>query len=64
MLSRLAKEVEIAKSVETLNELGRHWPDRLNQEGAKTPLEWTSRWLALAGLCHTMLNSAEFVFVD
>ncbi len=64
VLSRPAKEVEIAKSMETLNELARHWPDRLNQEGAKTPLEWTSRWLALAGLCHTMLNSAEFVFVD
>ena len=64
VLSRPATDVEIAKSVETLKELTGHWPDRLNQDGAKTPVEWTSRWLALAGLCHTILNSAEFAFVD
>ena len=64
VLSRRPAEAEIERSLETLEQLAGHWPERLQADRAKTPIGWTSRWLALAGLCHTMLNSAEFSFVD
>ncbi len=64
LFSRAPEEAEIERSLETLEELAGHWPERLAQDGVKTPIGWTSRWLALAGLSHTMLNSAEFSFID
>ena len=64
VFSRGPKEAEMARSLEALDQLAGHWPKRLKKDRVTTPINWTSRWLALAGLCHTMLNSAEFAFID
>lgn len=64
VLSRPATDAEAKQAQQTLEELEQHWPERLQKDHVKTPIAWTARWLALAGLCHTMLNSAEFSFID
>jgi len=64
VLSRPPSEVEVEKSLDTLRELASHWPARLEKDAVISPVAWTSRWLALAGLTHTMLNTAEFAYID
>jgi mono/diheme cytochrome c family protein len=63
-LSRPPTEFEMRESLATLEELTRHWPPRLERDRAETPKQATANWLALAGLCHTILNSADFMFID
>jgi hypothetical protein len=63
-LSRPPTEFEMRESLATLEELARHWPPRLERDRVETPKQATANWLALAGLCHTILNSADFMFVD
>jgi hypothetical protein len=62
--SRPPTDFEIRQSLATLEELTRHWPPRLERDRAEAPQKATTNWLALAGLCHTILNSADFIFVD
>ena len=63
-LSRKPSADEKQDSLEALDEFARMWPARLEKDQESAPTGWTSRWLALASLCHTVLNSAEFSFVD
>jgi len=63
-LSRPPTEVEKRESLGTLEELARHWPARLEKDHVETPKRATANWLALASLCHTVLNSASFMFID
>ncbi len=64
VLSRPPTAAEVEKSSAVLAELARHWPERLRADGSSAPREWTSRWLALSGFAHTLLNSAEFSYID
>jgi len=64
ILSRHPTNTEIEKSAETIAELRKHWPSRLVDDGLLAPREWAARWLSLAGFAHTLLNSAEFVYID
>ncbi len=63
-LSRRPSEREMSDSLAALDEFATIWPTRLEKDRDPAPLEFKSRWLALASFCHTMLNSAEFIFVD
>jgi hypothetical protein len=63
-LSRPPAEFEMRESLGTVAELTRHWPPRLERDRVETPKQATANWLALAGLCHTILNSADFMFID
>jgi mono/diheme cytochrome c family protein len=63
-LSRRPTEAEMSDSLAALDEFADIWPTRLEKDRDPAPLQWKSRWLALASFCHTMLNSAEFIFVD
>ncbi len=63
-LSRKPTADEKRDSLEALDEFARMWPARLEKDQESAPTGWTSRWLALASLCHTVLNSAEFSFID
>jgi mono/diheme cytochrome c family protein len=63
-LSRPPTPFEMRESLATLEELARHWPPRLETDRVETPRQATANWLALAGLCHTILNSADFMFID
>jgi hypothetical protein len=63
-LSRPPTEFETRESLAALDELRSHWPQRLKSDRRDAPIESTARWLALANLCHTVLNSAQFAFID
>jgi hypothetical protein len=63
-LSRPPSVFEMRESLAALEELTRQWPTRLERDHVETPKQATANWLALAGLCHTVLNSANFIFVD
>ena len=57
-----AEEVKTAKS--TLYEVRSHWRQHLDRAVPAEPKEYRAQWLALATLCHTILNSAEFLYID
>ena len=63
-LSRPPSHFETGESLATLEDLRSHWPERLASDRREAPIEATSRWLALANLCHAVLNSAGFAFID
>ena len=51
-------------ALETMQLLARQWPTRLEKEHIATPTAWTAWWLSLANLCHAVLNSAAFSYID
>ena len=57
-----SQEREIAG--QTLRELSREWMRHLSQEVPAEPKVPKAQWLALTSLCHTLLNSAEFLYID
>lgn len=63
-LSRPPTESEKREGMAALEQLAQNWPTRLKQDKQDAPIEPTSKWLSLAGLCHTIINSAEFLFID
>lgn len=63
-LSRPPSHFETGESLAALENLRSHWPERLASDRREAPIEATARWLALANLCHAVLNSAGFAFID
>ena len=63
-LSRPPSAEERTDGVSTLTEMTRAWRRRLEEQVPMEPKRTKARWLALATLCHTVLNSAEFLYVD
>jgi mono/diheme cytochrome c family protein len=63
-LSRPPTETEMRESLAPLEQLSEKWPERLKKDRQDAPIAPTADWLSLAGLCHTVLNSAEFIFID
>ena len=63
-LSRPPSAAEMTDALETIEALARQWPTRLEEEYTAAPTAWTARWLSLANLCHAVLNSAAFSYID
>ena len=63
-LTRPPSEMEMRDSLSTLGTLEESWLARVREDRRETPSGSTAGWLALANLCHTILNSAEFSFID
>ena len=63
-LSRPPTAEESAKAEEVLGSLTREWKRHLEVEIPAEPVASKAEWLALASLCHTFLNSAEFLYVN
>ncbi len=63
-LSREPTEWELERSREALEQFAHHWTSRLRDDRDPTPVHWAAQWRGLSSLCHTLLNSAEFSFVD
>ena len=57
-----AEEGKLGK--EAVQDLTRYWLEHLEEEVPAEPKRDKARWLALATLCHTILNSAEFIYID
>jgi hypothetical protein len=64
VLSRAPSAAERDAASESLLDFTRIWKDKLAADNGEAPVNATARWQALASLCHTLLNSAEFAFVD
>jgi mono/diheme cytochrome c family protein len=60
-LSRAPTDEERAVASETLNELAAEWVKQLKQEKKSTD---DANQRALATFCHTLMNSAEFIYID
>jgi hypothetical protein len=63
-LSRRPTDEEKLQGVRAINQLDRHWLEYLGQNTPAEPRQATAHWLALATFCHTMINAAEFIYVD
>ena len=63
-LSRWPTKAERETRTRQLREFTRHWLEHLEREVPAEPKQGRARWLALATLCHSILNSAEFIYVD
>jgi hypothetical protein len=57
-----ADETQAAKSA--LDHMTADWEKQLEKDKPAEPVRSRARWLALATLCHTLINSAEFLYID
>ena len=64
VLTRPPTVLESAKAEEVLRQLTREWKRHLEVVVPAEPVASKAHWLALASLCHTFLNSAEFLYVN
>ena len=48
----------------TLQQLTDSWRRKLEQEKPQEPVEQKADWMAVATACHTLFNSAEFLYID
>jgi hypothetical protein len=63
-LARKPTDVELKDAQGALAALASEWTKQLQSATPAEPIKRRAAWLALATLCHTMLNSAEFLYVD
>jgi hypothetical protein len=57
-----AEEGKLGK--EAVQDSTQYWLEHLEEEVPTEPKRDKARWLALATFCHTILNSAEFIYID
>ncbi len=62
--ARQATATEMDLALSALEQFEKEWPARLKQDHQEAPVATQANWLALANLCHAILNSAEFSFID
>lgn len=63
-LSRPPNAEETAQALELLADLRSRWSGHLGDQTAEGDLPDAAVLAALTGLCHTLLNTAEFLYVD
>jgi hypothetical protein len=63
-LARRPTAVEITKALEDLDKLARHWLAHLTARRSAAPRAGGAEWHALGSLCHAVLSSAEFAYID
>jgi hypothetical protein len=64
ILSREPQPEEQSGALASLDEFTELWKARLAKDNTDAPVSSTGRWNALATLCHALINSAEFAFID
>ena len=63
-LGRPATPVEIKQALADIDRLASLWQDHLRKQKDDAPRAAEARWFALADLCHSLLSSAEFSYID
>ena len=63
-LTRDPSSQELGDAPQSLGLLRERWLDQLEKEPTAEPRQTRAEWLALSTLCHVILNSAEFVYVN
>ena len=57
-----SEETRAAKSA--LDQMTAGWERQLGQDKPAEPVRSRAPWLALANVCYTLMNSAEFLYID
>ncbi len=55
---------ETRAAVAALERMNTEWEKPLEKDRPAEPVRSRARWLALANICHTLINSAEFLYID
>ncbi len=55
---------ETGAALASVELMAKEWGKQLEKEQPAEPLASRARWLALATFCHTLINSAEFLYID
>ena len=63
-LARKPSSDELRAASETIGRLTPEWTRKLEAEKPAEPIATRARWLALSTICHTLINSAEFLYLD
>jgi len=63
-LARKPTADELQAAREAMERSIPEWTSRLEAEKPAEPVASRARWLALATICHTLMNSAEFLYLD
>jgi len=63
-LARNPTDDESASAQSSLELMAKEWGKQLDKDQPAEPLRSRAQWLALATLCHTLMNSAEFLYID
>ena len=64
VLTRPPTEAEAREATAALERFETSWLEKVRADRRETPAQATASWLATANLAHTLLNSAEFAFID
>lgn len=63
-LARRPSADELGAAQSTMAQLDAQWKRSLEADRPAEPVSTRARWLALATVCHTLMNSAEFLYID
>jgi len=63
-LARKPTAEELRAAREAMERAIPEWTRKLEAEKPAEPVASRARWLALATICHTLMNSAEFLYLD
>ncbi len=63
-LARKPREQELKAALDTMEQMSVQWKGSLEKDPPAEPVAGRARWLGLATVCHTLMNSAEFLYVD
>ena len=63
-LGRPPSSEELDWSKSTLADMTGEWKRQLDQDRSAEPREGRAQWLALGTFCHTLFNTAEFLYID
>ncbi|MFN7918960.1 MAG: PSD1 and planctomycete cytochrome C domain-containing protein [Bryobacteraceae bacterium] len=63
-LSRKPTAEESRAARQTMARLTPEWNKQLESDKPAEPVRDRAKWLALATVCHTLINSAEFLYID
>jgi len=63
-LARRPTEDEVEAAQSTMDQIAVQWKKSLEADRPAEPVATRARWLALATVCHTLINSAEFLYID
>ena len=63
-LARQPTARERDDALASLSELAREWESHLAAENSEAPRKLSAQWSALASMCHAVLSSAEFLYID
>ena len=55
---------EVNRALADLNGLTTQWKAQLEAQGYEGPRTYAAPWRAMASLCHAVLSSAEFTYID